>query len=128
MAQNSIKITRSIILGQNSGRKHEGHHSETHFPYKYFGYSSSRSDSFYYVYILFNYFLGLRLSRKLLMQHCLQQIFLYARLNPNKDGFFESSFFWTHADAISFFLTRKCQKYREINEDVNIDGENLRIF
>ena len=105
-----------------------GHHSETHFSYKYFGYSSSRSDSFYYIYILFNYFLGLRFSRKLLVQHCLQQIFLYALLNPNKDGFFESSFFRTHADVSSFFLTRKCQKIEKLMKIVNIDVENLRIF
>ena len=41
-----------------------GHHSETHFSYKYFGYSSSRSDSFYYIYILFNYFFRIEIVKK----------------------------------------------------------------
>ena len=44
------------------------------------GYNLSRKDFFYYVFIMSNYFLGLQLSRKLLMQLRLQQNCLYALL------------------------------------------------
>ena len=30
-----------------------------------------------------------------------------------------------HADVISFFVLRKCQKHEKLMKIVNIDGENL---
>ena len=33
-----------------------------------------------------------------------------------------------YADVINFFVTRKCQKTRKIDENVNIEQENLHIF
>ena len=42
--------------------------------------------------------------------------------NPNEDGIFEGSFFCgegvkLHVNVTSFFVTRKCQKIRKIDEN-----------
>lgn len=65
------------------------------------GYNLSRKDFFYYVFIMSNYFLGLQLSRKLLIQLRLQQNCLYALLTTSSVLYFMS-----RVNDVSLFVIR----------------------